>query len=81
MKIRIAMFAAAKEMIDGDFVELDLPEAATLKMVKSALACRYPGLKELLSRSMFSVDQQYAADETEIGPESEVAMIPPVSGG
>jgi molybdopterin converting factor small subunit len=30
---------------------------------------------------MFAVDSSYAADDIEIGPNAEVACIPPVSGG
>ena len=81
MKIRIALFAAAKELVGSNFVDLSLPEPATVRDLKHALVDSYPDLVSLISKSVFSVDHEYANDEQVLCGGSEVGLIPPVSGG
>ncbi len=57
------------------------PTTATVAGVRSALTATVPGIGPLLVRSAVAVDGRYAADETPVGPDSEIAIIPPVSGG
>ena len=58
-----------------------LPTVATAAGVRAALAAAVPVIEPLLSRSAVAVDGRYAAAGTPVGPDSEVAVIPPVSGG
>ncbi len=81
MIVNLLLFAAAKEIAGTQQLELSLDQPCTVGRLKSALAAECPELAALTARSAFSVDQTYANDETVIGPASEVAMIPPVSGG
>ena len=81
MTVKLLLFAAAKEIAGTQQLEISLGEPYTVQRLKSALVSEFPELTALVSRSAFSVDHKYAKDDTEIGPTSEVAMIPPVSGG
>jgi molybdopterin converting factor subunit 1 len=81
MKVKLLLFAAAKEAIGQSQLCVDVQQPFTVGQLKQTLASRYPELNDLVGRSAFSVDQKYAADDTEIDSQSEVAMIPPVSGG
>ena len=81
MKISVALFAAAKEMVGTSSVDLNLSESATVRELRNELVKLYPELASLISNSVFSVDHEYANDQSKLLDGSEVALIPPVSGG
>ena len=55
---------------------------ATISDIRRALARHAPALQELLTRSWFAVNGQYAPDDrATVRPGDEIAVIPPVSGG
>ena len=81
MKISIVLFAAAREMVGASSVDLNLSESATVCDLRNELVQRYPELANLITNSLFSVDHEYANDQSELFEGSEVALIPPVSGG
>jgi molybdopterin converting factor small subunit len=60
---------------------LALSEPATIADVRSALAEECPALQPLLKHFLFAVDAEFATDLTPISSSSEIACIPPVSGG
>lgn len=83
MKIRVMLFAAAKQLVGRQIVEIEVPcdGQTTVANLKSALEHEFPQLQGLLSRSSFAIDSQWAESDAMIKEESQVAMIPPVSGG
>ncbi len=81
MIVNLLLFAAAKEIAGCPQLEVALEQPYTVGRLKSALVLKCPELATLTAASAFSVDHTYANDETAIHPTSEVAMIPPVSGG
>jgi molybdopterin synthase sulfur carrier subunit len=81
MRIRVRMFAVAREAAGRDTIELDLPDGATIALVRSQLGTQIPQLSGLVSQMMFAIDTKYADDTTPIPPDADVACIPPVSGG
>lgn len=81
MKIRVRLFAVAREAAGQDSLELDLPEGATIAFVRSQLGRQIPQLSGLVEQMMFAIDTKYADDATPIPPHADVACIPPVSGG
>ena len=81
MKIRVRLFAAAKQAAGNDSVELELPEQATIAQLRRRLVTRVPRLSALAEQLMFAIDREYADDEMKIPPGADVACIPPVSGG
>ena len=81
MKISIALFAAARELVGSNSVDLNLSEPATVCDLRNALVEGYPELASLMSNSVFSVDHEYANDDSKLRDGVEVALIPPVSGG
>jgi molybdopterin converting factor subunit 1 len=81
MKIKVKLFAAARELAGSDTVEIEIPEHATVADLRLAVADEFPTLKKLLSHALWAVDAEYAGDSTIINDRSEVALIPPVSGG
>jgi sulfur-carrier protein len=81
MKINVRLFAAAKEFAGSDSIEVDLPVASTASDLRSAVFERIPRLQSFGSQLRFAVDAEYATEDTPIHATSEVACIPPVSGG
>ena len=81
MKVRVKLFAGAKQAAGSDTIEIVLPAGATVAQLRDELARRAPALDALLPQLMFAVDKQYADDTVEIQQNAEVACIPPVSGG
>ncbi len=81
MRVRVQLFAVARQLQGADVVELDLPEDATVADLKSAIPTQAPKLAGLLGQLQFAVNEDYAGERTRIGPADKVACIPPVSGG
>ncbi len=81
MTVRVRLFAVARQLAGDDSVSLDLPEGAAVAQLRQELGRRFPQLSGVLPRVLFAVDAKYADDRTPLSPDSEVACIPPVSGG
>ncbi len=77
----IQLFGIAKDIVGSNNLAIDnAEEITTVKALKVWLAQRYPALQQLKSMAV-AVDSEYANDEQAIAASSEVALIPPVSGG
>ena len=81
MKVRVRLFAVAKQAAGRETVELEVAEGTSIAALRSRLAAEVPPLAGLLAQMMFAIDARYAAEEATIPPDAEVACIPPVSGG
>jgi len=81
VRIQVRLFAIAKQVAGCDSVELELPDGATIGQLRSRLSVQIPQLASLVPRMMFAIDTEYAHDDAAIPPDSDVACIPPVSGG
>jgi molybdopterin converting factor small subunit len=81
MKVRVKLFAAAKELAGSDSLEIDLPHDATIAHLRQAVITGVPTLSRIVSHSLWAIGGQYAAADTPLDERSEVALIPPVSGG
>lgn len=81
MRVSVKMFAVARQIAGREVVEVSLGEQPTVADVRRALAADFPGLAPLAPQLMFAVNQEYAGDHTPVSPDSEIACIPPVSGG
>ncbi len=81
MKISVRLFAVAKQLVGSDSIELEVSQPADVKAIREALVVAAPALGELSAALAFSVDEEYAADDSPVQPTSNVACIPPVSGG
>lgn len=81
MELEVKLFAQARQLVGAEAVTLHLPNGATVGDVRRAVQEEYPAVGELLRRSLFAVNAEYAIDDTPVPPGAEVACIPPVSGG
>jgi len=81
MKIRVRCFASIREIVGAYELVVDLPEGSTLNQLLRDLCERFPRLQALGGSLLFSVNREYAAIDTTLTEEDDVALIPPVSGG
>jgi len=82
MTVRVRLFAVLRQRAGSDSVEVEVEEGATVADALQALATQ-PGLGDLLDRIpvRMAVNRDYAEPETELSPDDELALVPPVSGG
>lgn len=80
MSVTVLLFARLSELIGGNRVRVDVADRS-VATVRAALARQHPAAAGLIARSAAAVNGEYAGDEREVGPEDEIALIPPVSGG
>jgi sulfur-carrier protein len=78
MKVRL--FAALREMAGASWVDVaDAPDVGTLVAV---LARRYgPRFEAIMASGTVVVNGRTAGHGDALGPQDEVALLPPVSGG
>jgi molybdopterin converting factor subunit 1 len=81
MKIQVRLFALARQLTDSDSITVDLPAGAVVADLRRQLGQQCPELADLLAHALFAVNTEYADDDSLLDPESEIACIPPVSGG
>lgn len=81
MNVRVRLFALAKQQAGAEFVDLELSDQATVGELRTALLAHLPELAAVIRLSMVAVDAQYASDTEKLSARSDVALIPPVSGG
>lgn len=80
--MRVKLFAYLAESI-GSEVELDLPKLFTATDVLEQLQVNYPEYAEDLQTCRMAVNQKFAAADEVYHQKNitEIAVIPPVSGG
>lgn len=81
MKLRVKLFAVARELVGQPEVELELAANATVADVRREIVRRYPPLESILKHARWAVDAEFANEQDAVNSSSEVALIPPVSGG
>lgn len=81
MHVNVRLFALARQRAGRSEVTINLPEPATVADLRLALASAFPELAPIVPKAMIAVAAAYADDSEAIPPGSEVAVIPPVSGG
>ncbi len=79
--VRIAYFAAAKELAACDSEHLSLEAALDLEQFRAWLGARKPRLAPYLSRMRFALNGEFADATAVVRDEDEVAVLPPVAGG
>jgi molybdopterin synthase catalytic subunit len=81
MRVRVRLFARARDLVGSEAVDLDLAAGATAGDLRRRLAEARPALAGLLERSALAVNNEFADDSLTLPLSAEVALLPPVSGG
>ena len=81
MKVTVKLFAVLKEHL-GPSVTIDLPATLSQGQLKEAVVKLDPTLEATLANCRVAVDQEFVNEDVlNLSDDSEVALIPPVSGG
>jgi molybdopterin converting factor subunit 1 len=81
MRVTILYFAAARERAGVSSETIDVPDGATAAQALARVCEQHPALEALASKLRLAVDQDFAPPDRKLREGSEVALIPPVSGG
>ena len=81
MTITILLFAGAADILSQRSVSVQVQEGATLADVATSLRAAYPQLSSLLDISRWAVDRDFVPLTGLVEAGTEIALIPPVSGG
>jgi molybdopterin converting factor subunit 1 len=81
MNIRVILFAAARELAGCNELIIEVAQQANVGEVCRAVTEACPELRPILPHCLWAVNARYASAEQEVTEDSEVAIIPPVSGG
>jgi molybdopterin converting factor subunit 1 len=79
--VRVVYFASLKDLTGSSEETVELPDASNVAALWAALEERHPGLREVKIRPLAACDMTYAGWDSPLGGVSEVAFLPPVSGG
>jgi molybdopterin synthase catalytic subunit len=81
LRIKVLLFAQARERAGQSVIELDVPPGSRVSDALAALEREHPGLTELRSHLAIALDQQLAPRDAPLMEGAELALLPPVSGG
>ncbi len=81
MRVTVALFAGLRELAGARSVEVELPAEPTVADLREAVATSTPIGSLALTGCVVAVDREYAREDVVVSEGSELALVPPVSGG
>ena len=66
MKVRVKLFAAAKDLAKTDALVVDVPEGATVADLRAAVVATVPALDRIVAHSLWAVGAEYVSDDTKL---------------
>ncbi|MCH9679911.1 MAG: molybdenum cofactor biosynthesis protein MoaE [Deltaproteobacteria bacterium] len=79
--INVLLFAGLREIARTDTVSVEVESSITARDLLAALALQHPALAARLGPCRVAVDHTFIGTDDRVAVDSEVAVIPPVSGG
>jgi molybdopterin synthase catalytic subunit len=81
MKVTVKFFGRLRELIGQGTLERELADHSTASDLIQSLQGEFPQLAKVVSRTIISVNREFAAMQTTLIEGDEVGLFPPVSGG
>jgi molybdopterin synthase catalytic subunit len=81
MRVRVLFFGVLKEMTGHAEQVVDVAAGTTLGSLFEGYFQRFETLRDRHSSILFARNREFAAADTELADNDEVAFLPPVSGG
>jgi MoaE-MoaD fusion protein len=81
VRIHLLYFGAARDATGCAEEEFNVPAPATAADVRAFVVARHPALARFGRSLLVAVNEEYAAPDTPVRANDEVAFFPPVSGG
>jgi molybdopterin synthase catalytic subunit len=79
--VTVLYFAQARDRLGIGHEALTLPASVGAAEVLAAIRSRHPAQATLIDRCRVAIDHQFVDSPVSISERSEIALIPPVSGG
>jgi len=82
--LKILLFAGARDVVGADYLTVDVESPIAVEKLKATIAVNHPKLASIIRFSRLAIDREFVEDQFVVGSEnlpSEIALIPPVSGG
>lgn len=81
MQVVVQLFAGARQIAGRDRLTVEVAAPATARTLLDSVLREVPELAPLAASSRLAIGGRYATDDSPVTAESDVAWIPPVSGG
>ncbi|CCD72862.1 Molybdopterin synthase sulfur carrier subunit [Caenorhabditis elegans] len=83
ISIKVLFFGEACQLVGKREEAIDFPEETDYEEIRKTILENYPALQKIEKVMMLAVDQEYAnpGDRFELVRFTEIAVIPPLSGG
>lgn len=81
MKVHVLAFATAAEALGSRELELEVEPGLSVSQLLDRLSSEAPKLEVIRDRLAVAIDGELAGPETRLAEGTEVALLPPVSGG
>ena len=79
--VTVLYFAQARDRLGMEAETLTLPASVDADTVLGAIRLRHPSHAALIDRCRVAVDHEFVTGSMTLTEHSEIALIPPVSGG
>ena len=81
MKVTVQLFASLREAVGCSHLQVELEEKSTVEGLVQTVRELHPRLSGHLDACRVAVDREFAPLDAPLSSDSEVALIPLVSGG
>lgn len=81
MQVEVLLFAAARDAAGCDSILVDVRDHPRASDVLEAIGQQLPEISALIPVCRLAVDCGYVSADEVVPADSEIALIPPVSGG
>ena len=75
------LFASVAEAVGTRRLSVAGEPGDNVGRIRDRLVADYPQLSRFVPNLVYAVNEEYAGEDTPVGPGSTLALIPPVSGG
>lgn len=79
--VTVLFFASLRDLVGEDERRLDIPPDTTVAGFLELLESDFPELKRFKRKFRVAMNEEFVTDDTIVKDGSELALIPPVSGG
>lgn len=81
MRVEVRLFGGLADRAGTARLPVDLPEGATVRALREAVAAACPDVAGLLARVSVAVNHEVVGAGRRVEPGDEVALLPPAAGG
>lgn len=79
--MKVLLFAGARDALGTESVDVETTLPLSVEELREKLSLQFPRLGKWVVVSRFAINNSFAVDSDLVERDSEVALIPPVSGG